>query len=94
MLGNDWPVNDTVKYAKETVGLGTYIPQKYVKAEVKDKANYLYTIGAKGSKYFTHNITFTSMKETFGYKTPEAWFAYIREWKEELEHPAVVKVMK
>ena len=92
--GTDWPVNDTVKYAKETVGLGTYIPQKYVKAEVKDKANYLYTIGAKGSKYFTHNITFTSMKETFGYKTPEAWFASIREWKEELEHPAVVKVMK
>ena len=92
--GTDWPVNDTVKYAKETVGLGTYIPQKYVKAEVKDKANYLYTIGATGSKYFTHNITFTSMKETFGYKTPEAWFAYIREWKEELEHPAVVKVMK
>ena len=92
--GTDWPVNDTVKYAKETVGLGTYIPQKYVNAEVKDKANYLYTIGAKGSKYFTHNITFTSMKETFGYKTPEAWFAYIREWKEELEHPAVMKVMK
>ena len=92
--GTDWPVNDTVKYAKETVGLGTYIPQKYVKAEVKDKANYLYTIGAKGSKYFTHNIAFTSMKEAFGYKTPEAWFAYIREWKEELEHPAVVKVMK
>ena len=92
--GTDWPVNDTVKYAKETVGLGTYIPQKYVKAEVKDKANYLYTIGAKGSKYFNHNITLTYMKETIGYKTPEAWFAYIREWKEELEHPAVVKVMK
>lgn len=91
--GTDWPVNDTVKYAKETVGLATYIPQKYVKDEVKDKVNYLYTIGAKGNKYFTHNITFTSMKETFGYKTPEAWFAYIREWKEELEHPAVVKVI-
>ena len=91
--GTDWPVNDTVKYAKETVGLATYIPQKYVKDEVKDKVNYLYTIGAKGSKYFTHNITFTSMKETFGYKTPEDWFAYIRKWKDELEHPAVVKVI-
>lgn len=90
--GTDWPVNDTVKYAKETVGLAAYIPQKYVKAEVKDKPNYLYTIGAKGSKYFTHHITFTSMKETFGYKTPEAWFAYIRQWKEELEHPAVVRI--
>ena len=91
--GTDWPVNDTVKYAKETVGLATYIPQKYVKDEVKDKANYLYTISAKGNNYFTHNITFTSMKETFGYKTPEDWFAYIREWKDELEHPAVVKVI-
>ena len=92
--GTDWPVNDTVKYAKETVGLATYIPQKYVKDEVKDKANYLYTISDKGNNYFTHNITFTSMKETFGYKTPEDWFAYIREWKDELEHPAVVKVKK
>lgn len=90
--GTDWPVNDTVKYAKETVGLGTYIPQKYVKAEVKDKPNYLYTVGAKGSQSFYHYITFTSMKETFGYKTPEAWFAHIREWKEELEHPAKITI--
>lgn len=90
--GRDWPVNDTVKYAKETVGLATYIPQKYVKSEVKDKVNYLYTVGAKGSLYFKHYLTFTSMKETFGYKTPEAWFAYIREWKEGLEHPVTVKV--
>ena len=92
--GTDWPVNDTVKYAKETVGLGTCIPQRYVKSEEKDKDNYLYTITAPGSKYLQYHTTFTSMKETFGYKTPEAWFAYLREWKEELEHPAVVKVMK
>ena len=32
------------------------------------------------------------MKETFGYKTPEAWFAYLREWKEELAHPVTVKI--
>ena len=92
--GTNWPVNDTVKYAKETVGLGAYIPQKYVKAEVKDPVNYLYTIGAKGSNRFEHYITFTSMKEKFGYKTPETWFAYLREWKEELEHPAIVTINK
>jgi len=49
--GTDWPVNDTVKYAKETVGLGTCIPQRYVKSEEKDKANFLYTITAPGSNY-------------------------------------------
>lgn len=90
--GTDWPVNDTVKYAKETVGLATCIPQKYVQKESTDKANYLYIIGAKGQKTFHYNITFTSMKETFGYKTKEAWFAFVREWKEELEHPCTVKI--
>jgi hypothetical protein len=91
--GTDWPVTDTVKYAKETVGLAAYIP-KYVKEEVKDKSNYLYTIGAKGEKSFRHYVTFTSMKETFGYKSPEAWFAFIREWKEALDSPAEVILMK
>ena len=95
--GTDWPVNDTVKYAKETVGLAAYIPQKYVKQEVRDNTkylnnNYLYTIGAKGESYIRYYITFTSMKETFGYKTPEAWFAYVREWKNELDHPVTVTI--
>ena len=59
--GTDWPVNDTVKYAKETVGLGTCIPQRYVKSEEKDKANFLYAITAPGSNYFRYHTTFTSM---------------------------------
>ncbi|NDV81242.1 DUF4861 domain-containing protein [Bacteroides sp. 51] len=93
--GTDWPVNDTVKYAKETIGMAAYVPQKYVKQEVRDNTkylnnNYLYTIGAKGEKYIRYYIMFTSMKETFGYKTPEAWFAYVREWKEELDNPVTV----
>lgn len=92
--GTDWPVNDTVKYAKETVGLATYIPQKYVVKEVKDKPNYLYTLTSKGKKYFCHYTTFTSMKETFGYKKPEDWFAYMREWKEDLENPVKIKIKK
>ncbi len=90
--GTNWPVNDTIKYAKETVGLATYIPRTYVKKEVKDNPNYLYTIGAKGAQSFHYYTTFTSMKETFGYKTPEAWFAYIRQWKEALEHPVKINI--
>lgn len=88
--GRHWPVNDTVKYAKETIGIATYIPQKYVGQEVKDKDNFLYTISAPGSNHFHHYTMFTSRKETFGYPTPEAWFAYMQEWKEELQHPVIV----
>jgi len=85
--GTDWPVNDTIKYAKETVGLATCLPANIVTGKAIDKANYLYTLAAKGNTSFTYYITFTSMKETFGYKTPEEWFAYVRQWKEELQYP-------
>lgn len=90
--GRHWPVNDTVKYAKETVGIATYIPQKYVRKEVKDKDNFLYTLSAPGTDRFHHYTMFTSCKETFGYPTSEAWFAYMREWKEELQHPVQIRI--
>ena len=44
--GTDWPVGDTIKYKKETVGLATYIPKKYIRKEAKDKENFLYTVSA------------------------------------------------
>ena len=90
--GTDWPVNDTVKYAKETVGLATCIPQKYVQKEMADGSNYLYLIAAKGENGFRYHLMFTSTKETFGYKSDEEWFAYAREWKEQLEHPCRIHI--
>lgn len=92
--GNDWPVNDTIKYHKETVGLATFLPKQVIKNEISDHANYLYQISAPGETNFTYHICFTSMKETFGYKTSEAWFDYATQWKEELSHPVKVAILK
>ena len=39
--GTDWPVNDSAKYAKETVGLAVFIPQPYAGDIVRDKQNLL-----------------------------------------------------
>ena len=39
--GTDWPVNDSIKYAKETVGLGVFIPKEYAGELVHDKRNNL-----------------------------------------------------
>ena len=92
--GTDWPVNDTVKYAKETVGLATYIPKKYVVKETSDKENFLYTISAPGKSSFRYYTSFTSCKETFGYPDKEKWFAYVQEWKKALEQPVKITVVK
>ena len=92
--GTDWPVNDTVKYKKETVGLATYIPKKYVVKETSDKENFLYTISAPGKSSFRYYTSFTSCKETFGYPDKDKWFAYVQEWKKALEQPVKITVVK
>lgn len=92
--GRYWPVNDTINYPKETIGIGTYIPTNLVKGEVEDSDNYLYLIGNKGKKEFVHYTTFTSRKETFGYPTSEDWFQYLQSWKEELEHPVKMRIKR
>ena len=40
-FGTDWPVNDSAKYAKETVGLAVFIPKEYASEIVQDKQNLL-----------------------------------------------------
>ena len=92
--GTDWPVNDTVKYKKETVGLATYITKKYVVKETSDKENFIYTIRATGKSSFIYYTSFTSCKETFGYPDKEKWFAYVQEWKKALEQPVKITVIK
>lgn len=92
--GTDWPVNDTVKYAKETVGLAISLPENVIGEQKNDPANYLYTVKGKGLQTFTYHINFTSRKETFGYDTPEKWFAYVSEWKKSLQQPLVIEIKK
>lgn len=89
--GTDWPVSDTIGYVKETTGMGNFIP-KYTGEEVKDASNYLYTIQAPGVHSFHYYITFTSKKESFGFKDMSDWFNYLPEWKNELEHPCKVTI--
>lgn len=89
--GTDWPVNDTVGYVKETTGMGTFIPEYRVK-EVKDNSNYLYTLQAPGKQNFHYYTTFTSKKESFGFKDMKEWFDYLPEWRKELEHPCRVTI--
>lgn len=91
--GRHWPVNDTVKYAKETIGIATCIPQRYVRQEVADKDNFLYTLAAPGERGFCHYTMFTSRKETFGFPDAESWFGYMQEWKDRLQHPIETRLL-
>lgn len=51
--GTDWPVNDTVKYAKETVGLGVFIPKEFAGEFVHDDSNNLCLLRLTGKADLT-----------------------------------------
>lgn len=91
--GTDWPVSekDSVGHKRETVGLGIYIPKKYiVSEEAADKDNYPYVIKTD-TDHLNYSITFCSDNETFGFHNDKEWYKYLKEWKDETLHPLIIK---
>lgn len=85
--GTDWPVSakDSIGHKRETVGLGICIPSQNVIQELpKDKRNYPYVV-ATPTNQLHYAITFTSDNEDFGYHTADAWFAWLKKWKQNLD---------
>ncbi|MEG1586804.1 MAG: DUF4861 domain-containing protein [Bacteroidales bacterium] len=80
--GTNWPVNDTIKYAKQTLGLAVEIPEHYLVKEVEDKANYLYEIRPDENGQIRYRMTVCAEKENFGVKSAPAFFDYVNGWKE------------
>ena len=93
-FGTDWPVNDTVKYAKETVGLAVFIPKAYAGELVQDKSNNLCLLKLSP---ITNNLSpihhchfyltvVGATKENHPVATTaEEWLAYLRKWAKKLK---------
>ena len=83
-FGTDFPVNDTIKYAKETVGLGVFIPKEYAGEVVQDKQNLLCLL--KGTTPHFYLTACGATKENHPVATNATeWFAYLRRWAAKLQ---------
>ncbi len=90
--GTDWPATDTLKWKRETVGLGICIPAaNHVRELPANKDNYAFVVRPEG-KTLHYNIVYGSDNESFGYHSAEEWFDFLKDWKKELANP--VKVTK
>ena len=85
--GTDWPVNDSAKYAKETVGLAVFIPKEYAGAIVQDKQNLLCLL-KQSPMCATAHFYLTccgATKENHPIATnAEEWLIYLRRWAKHL----------
>ena len=93
--GTDWPVNDTVKYGKETVGLGVFIPKAYAGTPVHDKQNNLCLLklsefSSQNSDRYTAHFYLTvcgATKENHPVATNATeWYAYLLKWAKSLRY--------
>ena len=91
--GNNPQVYDTI-----TVGLGIYVPPLYYKGDshytdgkprLPNQA-YVQVIGTNTDSLH-YWFTATSHIEAFGFSNKDAWFEWLKEWKEELEKPILIK---
>ena len=93
--GTDWPVNDSAKYAKETVGLAVFIPYPYAGDIVHDKQNLLCIL--KQSPISNHQSPMCATahfyltvcgatKENHPVATNATeWIVYLRKWAKGLK---------
>jgi hypothetical protein len=95
--GADWAVGgaDTLTHHKEAVGLAVLIPEKYIRSEEPETAeNRIHTIGTtKKNPYKLHyRFAMASGNETFGIRSQKEWFAYLKQWKKEVNNPVTTSL--
>lgn len=81
--GTAFPVNDSIKYGKETVGLAVYVPELDYKEKVSDPRNNLVLL--QPGTYTRYYFTVVSQKENCPpAKTDEEFWRYCVEWANSL----------
>lgn len=90
--GTDYPSTDTVKWSRETVGLGILIPQQHiVSEEPANKDNYAYVVKTD-NRHLAYKVVYCSANETFGFHSAKEWFQWLKTWRKEVEAAVKVKV--
>ena len=84
--GTDFPVTDTVKYEKQTVGLGVYVPLKHVNNQLREGANNLILMPyKKGDVLRFHFIAVAKKEEKESFSNEKQFFNYLKTWALSME---------
>lgn len=90
--GSWYPQPDSVRYAKETVGLGLYIPETIQKKHVQNGVNNLFVFPLQKEKVVRYYFTVVATKENNQpIREASQFFNYLNQWKQGLE-PIRVKL--
>ncbi len=84
--GKNFPVTDTVKYEKQTLGLGVYVPLFYVNKQVTEGRNNLILMPYKKGETLRFYFTAAARKELqHPFTSSTEFFAYLKKWSNSLK---------
>ncbi len=90
--GSWHPQPDTVKYAKETVGLGLYLPAGYQSFQFTEGVNNLIRFPLKKGEVVRYYFTTIAAKETGQpVQDARAFFEHLNAWKKGLEPIRIIR---
>jgi hypothetical protein len=89
--GTDFPVTDTLKYKKQTVGLGVFVPKIFVKQQLVEGANNLVLMPYHKDETLRFYFMAAARKEEKNpFTSSEQFFTYLKNWSLALD-PVIVK---
>lgn len=89
--GTDYPSTDTINWKPETVGLAVLIPRQNIVNECPaNKDNYAFVVRPQRNS-MAYKIAYCSANEDFGFHSAQEWFAWMRQWRTEVEQPVIVR---
>ncbi len=94
LWGTEYPTPDSVKYTRETFGLGVIVPKKSIEKFATDPLNHLIVIKNNKQPVIEYYVAAASQKEEAGYKTASEFFAYMQDLKQIVQHPVTIKLKK
>lgn len=84
--GSWYPQPDSIKYSKETAGLGVYLPEQYKGKQVMAGADNLIVFPCKANEKVTfHLTTIAAKEENQPIQSAEDFFKYLDTWKDGLK---------
>jgi hypothetical protein len=92
LWGTEYPQPDSVKYERETFGLGVIVPTANIEKFATDPLNHLIVLQNNRQPVIEYYVTAASLKEEAGYKTAAGFFDYMRGLKQLVHHPVEVKL--
>lgn len=88
-----WNIPDKgMKEVTDTLGLGIYVPARYLDRTLEDDVNYLTLLKPDRNGNIRYSFTSAALRDETSPRSADEWFAWLRKWQRSLANPVKITV--